>query len=355
MRRLLLLATVVMLSALSFKAVANEQPIHGQKQITIGTGGVTGVYYPAGGAICRLVKLGRLEHGLRCSVEPTDGSVANIEAVRKGDIEFGIAQSDWQYHAVKGDAAFADKGPFKEMRAVFSLHSEPFTVVARKDSGIKSFADLKGKRVNIGSPGSGSRATMEELMKKMGWKNSDFKQVTEMNASDQGQALCDNKVDAFVHAAGHPNGNVQEVTMTCDAVLVPVEGKAVDELIKEYPFYSRAIIPGGMYNGNSSDVKSFGVRATLFASTAVDNETVYQLVKAVFDNFDNFKTLHPVFSTLDKKTMVMEGNTARLHDGARKYYAEVGLLSADAPDPSESKIAKNAEPSKTEKPKASQE
>lgn len=344
MKRLLLSAVAAVTAVLlACNATAQDKSPRSQKQVTIGTGGVTGVYYPAGGAICRLTKLGRLEHGIRCSVEPTDGSVYNIEAVRKGEIELGVAQSDWQFHAVNGDSAFAEGGPFKEMRALFSLHSEPFTVVARKDSGIKTFADLKGKRVNVGSQGSGSHATMEELMKKMGWKNSDFKQVTELKASEQGQALCDNKIDVFVHAAGHPNGHIQEVTMTCDAVLIPVEGKAVDELLKEYPFYSRAVIPAGMYAGNPVDVKSFGVRATFFSSSAVDDDIIYQIVKSVFENFDNFKTLHPVFSTLDKKTMIMEGNTAPLHSGARKYYVEAGLLDENSPDPSEKKAVSKPE------------
>ena len=157
--------------------------------VTIGTGGVTGVYYPTGGAICRLVNRGRKDHGIRCSVESTGGSVYNINTIRAGELDFGVAQSDWQYHAYNGSSKFKDKGAFKELRAVFSVHPEPFTVVARKDSGIKSFDDLKGKRVNIGNPGSGQRGTMEVLMAAKGWKNSDFKLASELKASEQSQAL----------------------------------------------------------------------------------------------------------------------------------------------------------------------
>ncbi|MCH2548211.1 MAG: TAXI family TRAP transporter solute-binding subunit, partial [Alphaproteobacteria bacterium] len=231
-----------------------------------------------------------------------------------------------QYHAYKGTALFERLGADKSMRSVFSLHSEPFTVVARRDSGIKSFNDLKGKRVNIGNPGSGMRATMEVLMQQKGWKMDDFKRVFEMKASEQGQALCDNNIDAMVYAAGHPNGAIQEVTSTCEAMLIPVEGEAVDSLVEEYPFYTYATIPGGMYVGNPEDVKTFGVKATFVSSEKVSEEMIYQVVKAVFDNFDAFKTLHPVFSTLDPALMVTDGNTAPLHKGAERYFREKGLL-----------------------------
>lgn len=296
------------------------------KFITIGTGGVTGVYYPAGGAICRLVNRGRKEHGIRCSVESTGGSVYNLNAVRSGELDIAVAQSDWQFHAVKGTGIFSSVGPDAKLRALFSLHSEPFTVIARKDASINAFADLAGKRVNIGNPGSGMRATMDVLMEKMGWTKETFKLASELKASEQAQALCDNKIDVMIYAAGHPNGAVQEVTTTCDTKIVPVEGPVVDELIKNSPYYAYATIPGGMYAGNAADVKTFGVKATFVSSSDVSSDAIYEVVKAVFDNFDNFKTLHPVFSTLDPQSMIKEGNTAPLHDGAVKYYKEKGWM-----------------------------
>ncbi|MEL6735950.1 MAG: TAXI family TRAP transporter solute-binding subunit, partial [Pseudomonadota bacterium] len=131
-----------------------------QQFISIGTGGVTGVYYPTGGAICRLVNKGRKEHGIRCAVESTGGSVYNINTIKAGELTFGVAQSDWQHHAYNGTSKFKDN-PFPKVRAVFSVHPEPFTLLVRKDSGITSFEGLKGKRVNVGNPGSGQRATME--------------------------------------------------------------------------------------------------------------------------------------------------------------------------------------------------
>lgn len=296
------------------------------KFITIGTGGVTGVYYPAGGAICRLVNRGRKEHGIRCSVESTGGSVYNLNAVRSGELDIAVAQSDWQFHSVKGTGIFNSVGPDTKLRALFSLHSEPFTVIARKDANVNQFEDVVGKRVNIGNPGSGMRATMDVLMEKMGWKKDSFKLASELKASEQAQALCDNKIDVMIYAAGHPNGAVQEVTTTCDTKIIPVTGSVVDSLIKENPYYAYATIPGGMYSGNPDDVKTFGVKATFVTSSDVSSDAIYEVVKAVFDNFDNFKTLHPVFSSLDPQRMISEGNTSPLHDGALKYYKQRGWI-----------------------------
>ncbi|MGB1209706.1 MAG: TAXI family TRAP transporter solute-binding subunit, partial [Paracoccaceae bacterium] len=169
-----------------------------QQFITIGTGGVTGVYYPTGGAICRLVNKGRRDHGVRCSVESTGGSVYNINTIREGELEFGVAQSDWQHHAYHGTSKFEDAGAFEDLRAVFSVHPEPFTVVARADSGITTFADLAGKRVNIGNPGSGARGTMEVLMEASGMTTDDFALATELKPAEQSAALCDNQIDAMV-------------------------------------------------------------------------------------------------------------------------------------------------------------
>lgn len=301
------------------------------KYITIGTGGVTGVYYPAGGAICRLVNRGRKEHGIRCSVESTGGSVYNLNAIRTNELDVAVAQSDWQYHSYNGTGPFADLGPDKNLRALFSLHSEPFTIVARKDSGVEKLDDLADKRVNIGNPGSGMRATMEVIMEKKGWTKDSFKLTSELKASEQAQALCDNNIDVMIYTAGHPNGAIQEVTTTCETKIIPVTGAEIDALVEEFPFYAYATIPGGMYTGNPDDIKTFGVKATFVSSAKVDADVVYEVVKSVFDNFDNFKTLHPVFSTLEKEKLVYEGNSAPLHEGAERYFKENGLIKASAP------------------------
>ncbi|MCF2905365.1 TAXI family TRAP transporter solute-binding subunit [Octadecabacter sp. CECT 8868] len=294
--------------------------------ITIGTGGVTGVYYPTGGAICRLVNQGRRDHGVRCSVESTGGSVYNINTIREGELEFGVAQSDWQYHAYNGTSRFEESGPFENLRAVFSVHPEPFTVVARADSGITSFEDLQGKRVNIGNPGSGQRGTMEVLMEALGWTTDDFALATELKASEQSAALCDNQIDAMVYTVGHPSGSISEATTACDSVLVEVSGDVVAQLIEDNSFYRSATIPGGMYRGNDEDVMTFGVGATFVSSADVSEDVVYTLVKSVFDNIDDFRGLHPAFANLEPADMASAGLSAPLHDGAAKYYEEAGLI-----------------------------
>ncbi len=297
-----------------------------QSFINIGTGGVTGVYYPAGGAICRLVNKGRATHGMRCSAESTGGSVYNLNSLRAGELDFGVVQSDWQYHAYHGTSQFAEQGAFPELRAVFSLHPEPFTLVARSDAGIARLADLPGKRINIGNPGSGQRGTMEVVMAALGWSREDFALTAELKAAEQSKALCDNKIDAMVYTVGHPSGSIQEATIACDSVLVPVDGPSVERLVAEHDYYRKAVIPGGLYRGNSADIPTFGVGATLVSSTRVSEEQVYQLVKAVFDNFDDFRRLHPALSSLRKEEMVGDALSAPLHLGALRYYREAGLL-----------------------------
>ena len=296
------------------------------KFITIGTGGVTGVYYAAGGAICRLMNKDRAKHGIRCSVESTGGSVFNINTIRAGELDFGVAQSDWQYHAVNGTKVFEKDGKFADLRAVFSVHPEPFTVLARKEANVAKFEDLKGKRFNVGNPGSGTRASMDELLSSMGWTTASFGLASELKADEHGAALCDNKIDGFFYGVGHPSANIQDPITTCGAKLVPLTGPAVDKLVKGAPYYAKVNIPGGLYAGNPNPVPTYGVLATFVASAKVPDATVYELVKAVFENFDEFKKLHPAFANLDPKNMVKDGNSAPLHPGAMKYYKEKGWL-----------------------------
>ena len=299
-----------------------------QQFVTIGTGGVTGVYYPTGGAICRLVNKGRKEHGVRCSVESTGGSVYNINTIRGGELDMGVAQSDWQFHAYNGSGkkAFIDAGPYKELRAVFSVHPEPISIVARKDANIKTIDDLVNKRVNIGNPGSGTEATWGVVWGAMGKTNGDLKLASQMKSSETPGALCDNKIDAFFWLVGNPAALNKEATTTCDANFVAVEGPAVDKLVAKYPFYGTTVIPGGMYRGNPDDVPTFGVLATFVSSTATSSDTIYAVVSAVFNNFEAFKKLHPAFAHLNEKDMISKGISAPLHDGAVRYYKERGWM-----------------------------
>jgi TRAP transporter TAXI family solute receptor len=296
-----------------------------QKFVSIGTGGVTGVYYPTGGAICRMVNKTRKEHGIRCSVESTGGSIYNINTIRGGELDFGVAQSDWQYHAYNGTSKFEKNGPFKELRAVFSVHPEPVTILSRKDANIKNVTDLKGKRVNIGNPGSGTRGTWEVMEKALGWNREDLKLAAELKSAETGQALCDNKIDAYFWLVGHPSALTEESVSSCDAQLVNATGPEIEKLVSDRPYYRNAVIPAGMYN-NTEDVNTFGVGATFVSSTAVPDEVVYVIAKAVMENIEQFKKLHPAFNHLKAEEMIKDGLSAPLCPGAEKAYKELGLL-----------------------------
>jgi TRAP transporter TAXI family solute receptor len=297
-----------------------------QKFVTIGTGGVTGVYYAVGGAICRMVNKERARHGIRCSVESTGGSAFNINTIRGGELDFGLAQSDVQYTAVKGEGSFKQSGAFSDLRAVYSVHPEPFTVLARKEANIAKFEDLKGKRFNVGNPGSGTRLSLEELLGALGWKLTDFSLASELKADEHGPALCDNKIDGFYYGVGHPSANIQDPTTTCGAKLIPITGPAVDKLVADHSYYAKATIPGGMYSGNPNPTQTYGVLATMVTSAKVPDDVVYNLVKATFDNFDEFKKLHPAFANLNPANMVKDGLSAPLHPGAAKFYKEKGWI-----------------------------
>ena len=314
-------------AALAIVGSLGAAPAHAEtKFVTIGTGGVTGVYYAAGGAICRLMNKDRAQHGIRCSVESTGGSVYNVNTIKAGELDFGVAQSDVQFNAVKGLNQFKDGGAVSELRAVFGLHPEPLTILARKEAGITKFEDFKGKRFNVGNPGSGQRATMDVLLPALGMKTADFSLTSELKPDEHGAALCDNKIDGFAYVVGHPAANIQDPTTTCGAKLVSVTGAGVDKLIKEFPYYAAVTIPGGMYANNPDATKTFGVVASFVTSAKVSDDVVYTMVKAVFENFEDFKKLHPAFANLDPKGMIKDGLSAPLHNGAIKYYKEKGWM-----------------------------
>ncbi|ARP52098.1 TAXI family TRAP transporter solute-binding subunit [Alcaligenes faecalis] len=315
-------ATAAMCAMLLSPLPASAQ----QKFVSIGTGGVTGVYYAAGGAICRLVNKDRGTDGVRCSVESTGGSVFNVNTIKAGELDLGVVQSDVGYNAYNGEGQFKDGGAYKKLRSVFSIHPEPFTVLSRKEANVSKFDDFKGKRFNVGNPGSGTRASMDQLLQAMGLDNSFFSLASELRPDEHGPALCDGKIDGFIYGVGHPSANIQDPTTSCGAKLVPLTGPAVDKLVETYPYYAKVAIPGGLYPNNPDDVQTYGVLATFVTSEDVPEESVYNVVKAVFDNFDDFKRLHPALANLKKEDMVKNGLSAPLHKGAEKYFKEKGLL-----------------------------
>ena len=291
----------------------------------IGTGSPNGIYFHVGRSICRLVERAVVDTG--CQPVETEGSLFNLSNVLSGGLELGLAQSDWHYNAVTKTGPFEFVASnYDDLRSLFSVHSEIFTVVARRDAGVESFEDLKGKRVNIGNPGSGHRANMELVMAAKGWTMADFLVAQEMTAAEHVLALCHDRIQALVYTVGHPNPSIGKALGLCGAKLVNVTGPAIEKLIAENPYYSWAAIPAGVYPASPDPVRGFGVRATLVTTTDVDPELVYRIVKAVFEDLETFKSYHPAFQTLEPKRMITEGLTAPLHEGAVRYYREAGLM-----------------------------
>lgn len=319
MKKLLKFSIIASLTASSFAIQAED------KFVTIGTGGQTGVYYVVGQSVCQLVNRDTAKTQTKCNAPSTGASVANLNAIAADQMEMGIAQSDWQYHAYNGTSSFEGKKNDK-LRAVFSIHPEPFTLMARDDSGIQSFDDLKGKRVNVGDPGSGTRATMNVILTAKGWTDKEFKVASELKPAEMASVMCDNNLDAITYNVGHPNGALKEAAASCNAHLVPVTGEAIDKLVADNPYYAKATIPGGLYKGTDNPVETFGVYATLVTSADVDDDRVYAVVKAVFDNFDRFKRLHPAFANLKEQEMIKNALSAPLHNGAIRYYKERGWI-----------------------------
>jgi uncharacterized protein len=293
--------------------------------VTIGTGGITGVYYPTGGAIAKMVNQKKDVYGLRCTVEATGGSVFNVNAILAGDLEFGIVQSDRQFQAVNGLAEWQDRGPQKKLRSVFSIHPETVTLVAADDTGIKTIQDLRGKRVNIGNPGSGQRQNAIDALENAGIDFENDLEAEHVKASEAPGLLQDDRIDAFFYTVGHPSGAIKEATAGVRKVhFVPVV--EIDKLLEKFPYYAKARIALENYPSatNEKDVPTFGVKATLLTSTDISDDVVYAITKEVFENLDAFKKLHPAYALLTRESM-LEGLTAPIHPGALRYYEEAGL------------------------------
>ncbi|MDN2663794.1 TAXI family TRAP transporter solute-binding subunit [Psychromonas sp. 14N.309.X.WAT.B.A12] len=310
----------IMLCVSSSSAVAQD------KYVSIGTGGISGVYYPTGGAICFLLNQVRGLDNIHCDIKSTPGSIYNLEALKQKQIDVVVVQSDWQFHVYKGSSLFKKEGKFSDLRSLFSVHSEPFTVLAREDANIQRFEDLKGKRVNIGAANSGQRATMEMLLDLYHWQASDFEALTSLTPSEQAQALCDQKIDAIVYVVGHPNSSIKEATSACKTQLVNITGEKISTLIDTHRYYESANIAAGMYRGSPDKTETFGVGATIVTTASLPDHIAYEMVKAVFEHHQEFIQLHPSFKGLTKQEMVSQYLTAPLHPGALRYYKEVGLV-----------------------------
>ena len=319
-----MLRKVRMVIALASLALAAPAPAHAAETIRIGTAGVMGVYHPLGGAICRMVNVTRKQHKLRCSVEVSSGSVANIRNVLAQKIDVGIAQSDVQHAAKVGEGPFKD-APQPKLRALFSVYPELLTVMAREDAHVRTLADLRGKRVSLGPPGSGTQATMELVMDAVGLRKSDLKSALELKFVEMSPALCENKIDAFAFVAGHPNPVFHEAADSCKTRIIAIEGAPIDALLRSKPYYAKAEIPGRVYKGTEAPRATFATMATVVVSEDMPERVAYAITKAVFDNFEDFRKLHPALAGLTKE-QALEGATVPYHPGAVKYFKEAGLM-----------------------------
>lgn len=306
---------------------AYVSPLHaGGNYVSLATGGVIGTYFPAGTAICRMVNLERKKYGVRCSAESTSGPITNIRVLRGGKFDFALVPSDWQAQAYRGEGVFTKRGAFNDLRAVFSLHAELFTVIVRANSGIETFDDLQEKPVNVGPSGSDQRRIMEHLIAAKNWTLDNFQRATELSASEQIRALCNNKVDAISYLIGHPSGTLRGLAKHCPVKIIGVSESDIENLVSKNSSYSSETIPGGMYTNNPDDVTTFGVRATLVTTKTTPPRIVYAMVSSVFENLDKFRRLHPAFARLDPREMVHKSLTAPVHKGANWYYEKSGLL-----------------------------
>ena len=294
-------------------------PLLSSEFITIGTGGVTGTYYPTGGAICKFVNQYKKDSKIRCSVESTDGSLYNINGIKNGELDFGIVQSDIVYQAVEKDKKSS------KLRSVMAIYPELLTLVTKNDSNINNLLDIKGKRINLGNSGSGNETTALTLLKEAGIKKEDLKLAATFNSSEMPDALKNNQIDGYFYMVGHPTANIKDAASSVNIRIIPIEDIFSDSLVKKYPYFSKSIIEAGTYKGQSNDIQTFGVKAVLVTSEDVDENIVYFLVKAILENFDEFKKLHPAYANLTKESL-LEGIAAPLHDGAKRYYEKNGLL-----------------------------
>ena len=297
--------------------------------ITIGTGGVTGVYYPTGGALARIINEAT-KRNVRASVESTGGSVYNINNVLSGDINLGFAQSDRQYQAINGLAEWDGK-PQESLRFLFSLHPEVVTLVAADDAGIKNLKDLKGKIVNIGNPGSGQRHNAIQILEAVGIDPENDIQAEGLKAAECAKMLQDGRIDAYFYTVGHPAGSFKEASAGKRKVrIVPIKGKEIDALLKTMPYMAYTDLPVKKLYPNMTNetdkVKSIGMLTTIVCSANEKDDTIYAITKAVFENLDKLKKLHPALENLSADSMSKDGKSAPYHAGAKKYFTETGII-----------------------------
>ena len=318
---------VIILVALAIIASLLLTPKTESHFVAIGTGSPTGVYYQVGNALVKVLGETSDAHSIDLSVQTTDGSVYNINALISGDIQFGVAQSDRQYQAYNGLAEWEKNGPQTRLRAICSFHPEMVTLVAADESGIKTLADVKGKTVNIGNAGSGQRGNAMDIFRTAKIDpEADFK-AESLKAGESAGMLHDGRIDAFFYTVGHPNGAIQEATSGRRKVrFIPITG--MEKLLAEAPYYAVAQIPADLYSNAANTEKrvpTVGVMTTLLTSSDVPESVVKALTRAIFTKLATIQAHHPAFKELTPQDMLTRGLSAPFHRGALAYYKEAGL------------------------------
>ena len=298
-------------------------------EVIVGTGDESPVHFNVGRALCRAIS--RSKQAMSCEVERIVGRdaaepLAVLGHLRDGAIEIGVAPSDWLYHAynASGPVEFMDVG-FENLRTLLLLHGEPFTVIARRDAGIAKLADLAGKRVNIGVPGSDQRVVMQQVMAAMGWSRDSFTLADELTGPEQSLALCHDRIQAMVAIVAHPDAALAKTMALCDAELVEVAGAEIAGLVVDKSYFAVTEIPAGTYENQAAAVTTFGVRVVAVVTEDMADTMAYDIVDAVFGNFDRFKRLHPALRPLRPQDMRSDGDTAPMHPGAIRKFSEIGM------------------------------
>ncbi|MGM9584766.1 MAG: TAXI family TRAP transporter solute-binding subunit [Faecousia sp.] len=288
-------------------------------KMTMGTGGTAGTYYAFGGVLGQYIKD---KAGIDVNVVSTDGSKANIESIASGDYQLGTVQSDVMTYAWAGTRSFESTGKIDSFRVVGGLYAEAVQLVTM-DPAIQSVADLAGKSVSIGAPGSGTYFNAMDVLTAAGLTEADIKPQYQSFA-DSTDALKDGKIDAAFIVAGAPTAAITELCTTNSASLVPIDGAIADKLMADCPFYTTYKIPAGTYNGQDTDVTTVTVKATLIVSASASDDDVYNLTKAIFDNADAIAAENGKGKELSIENAT-SGMSAPFHPGAARYYAEKGV------------------------------
>ena len=316
-KKTLAVGAVLAAAAVCFTGCNGNSDVEGKKFLNIGTGGTAGTYYPIGGAIAEV--LNKEIPGMSANAQSTGASVANVNMLGDGTIDLATVQNDIAYYAANGTEMFVDK-KVNGLKGIAALYPETCQFVTLRSSGIKSLAELKGRRVAVGAVGSGVEANVRQILAAYGVSYDDI-DAKFLSFAEGASALKDGNVDVAVLTAGYPTASVQDIAAQHPVRLLPVEDKVADDLIAQYPFYTKTVIPAGTYVGFDEAVPSVSVMAMLVAGPTVNEELGYTVTKAIFSNLDRLRTAHPVARQITRET-VQTGMSLPMNAGAEKFFNE---------------------------------